>query len=109
MAKKRTANGTLDAEKRTPKRARTIDASTGAVLPPVARTPLKTIEQLSRELARVYRSVKAGDLPSEEGSRRAYIINTLGKLLESADLERRLDQLERARLPGAPPLLEDKP
>ena len=107
---KRRNDGTLGAEKRTAKRVRTIDSSTGAVLP-TPRTPLKTLEQLSRELARVYRSVKAGNLPSEEGSRRAYIINTLGKLLESADLERRLDALERQRmLPGnTAPLLEEKP
>jgi len=103
----------LDIEKRTPKRPVLVDGSTGGLLPttPAAqRTPLKTLEHVKRELARVYRLVKAGCLPSEEGSKRAYILVQLGKVIEAADLERRLELLERELSPrdatalSAPPV-----
>jgi hypothetical protein len=81
--------------------ARTIDAGTGTVVP-LQRTPLNNLENVKRELARVYRRVKAGELPSEEGSKRAYILSTLGKIIEAADLERRLEALERANLLPSP-------
>jgi hypothetical protein len=77
--------------------SRTIDGGTGAVVP-LQRTPLNNLENVKRELARVYRRVKAGDLPSEEGSKRAYILSTLGKIIEAADLERRIAALEQERL-----------
>lgn len=76
--------------------SRTIDAGTGAVVP-LQRTPLNNLENVKRELARVYRRVKAGELPSEEGSKRAYILSTLGKIIEAADLERRIAALEQER------------
>jgi hypothetical protein len=89
-----------------------IDGATGCVSKPKQRTPLKTLEHVKRELGRLYRSVKAGDLPSEEGSRRAFILNTLGRIIEAADLERRIAAIEQQqrellpnaveRLPGAP-------
>jgi hypothetical protein len=77
--------------------SRTIDAGTGAVVP-LQRTPLNNLENVKRELARVYRRVKAGELPSEEGSKRAYILSTLGKIIEAADLERRIAVLEQGRV-----------
>jgi hypothetical protein len=52
--------------------------------------------------------VKEGRLSSDEGSRRAYILNTLGKVIESADIERRIEVVEaqlqasgRVLLPGS--------
>jgi hypothetical protein len=84
----------------------TIDGVTGVAQPalPLQRTPLKRLDDVKRELGRVYRAVKAGTIPSEEGTRRAYILNTLSRVMEAADLERRLAELERQQvklLPGA--------
>jgi hypothetical protein len=99
---------TLNVENDTAKTAETrkfptvIDGATGRVSKPKQRTPLKTLEHVKRELGRLYRSVKAGDLPSDEGSRRAFILNTLGRIIEAADLERRLEILEKQQLLPAP-------
>ena len=104
---------TLMAEKRmpiSPKRRATpslIDEATGLpVPPPRQRTPLKRLEDVKRELGRVYRAMKSGEIPHEDGTKRAFVLGQLGKVIEMADLERRLDRLERqqARLiPGSLP------
>jgi hypothetical protein len=88
-----TETPTLEAENRTPKDARTIDASTGALVP-IPRTPLKTLDHVRNELAKVYRAMKAGRLPSEDGTKRAYVLSTLGKVIEASILERRVQALE---------------
>jgi len=82
----------------------TIDEATGLpVLPPRQRTPLKKLEDVKRELGRVYRSMKSGEIAHEDGTKRAFVLGQLGKVIEMADLERRLDALERRQklLPGA--------
>jgi hypothetical protein len=76
----------------------TIDEATGlpvAVPSPRQRTPLKRLEDVKRELGRVYRAMKSGQIPHEDGTKRAYVLDQLGKVIQMADLERRLDVLER--------------
>jgi hypothetical protein len=85
-----------------------IDNDTGAVkaVNPRQRTPLRRLEDVRRELGRLYRAVKAGHLPSDEGWRRAAILNTLSRVIVESDLEKRLERLERQQtrlLPGALP------
>lgn len=58
------------------------------------RLPLATLEDTRRELARVYRAVKTGAIASDEGTRRTYILVSLGKLIEAAEFERRIAALE---------------
>lgn len=58
------------------------------------RLPLATVEDCRRELARVYREVKAGAIPSDEGTRRAYILVSLAKMIGAGELERRIEALE---------------
>jgi hypothetical protein len=70
-------------------------ASTGRVpIPRRLRLPLATLEDTRRELARVYRAVKTGAIASDEGTRRTYILVSLGKLIEAAEFERRIAALE---------------
>ena len=83
----------LDAQNRNTKRARTFDASTGALVP-IPRTPLKTLDHVRNELAKVYRAMKAGKLAAEDGTKRAYVLSTLGKVIEASILERRVQALE---------------
>lgn len=74
--------------------------------PPPARRlrlPLATVEDCRRELARVYREVKSGAIPSDEGTRRAYILVSLSKMIEAGELERRIEAMEalqRAHMTG---------
>ena len=47
---------------------------------------LKTHAQLRREAAGVYRDVRAGRLPSAEGTRLVYMLGQIGRLIEQAAL-----------------------
>lgn len=97
-----TKEPTLLAEKRTPvshKRRSlpaTIDEATGLPVAPIRqRTPLKSLEDVKRELGRVYRAMKAGTITHESGTKRAYVLDQLGKVIQLADLERRIATIER--------------
>lgn len=84
----------------THRQALTIENTGGAVVPtpPSGKRPkhiqLDTIQDVKNELARVYRSARAGHLPPEVASRFTFMLSTLGKLIELGELERRLDSLE---------------
>lgn len=101
---------TLMAEKRKPvppkRRAppTLIDEATGLPIPttPRQRTPLKRLEDVKRELGRVYRAMKSGAIPHEDGTKRAFVLGQLGKIIEMADLERRIAALERQGSPLLP-------
>jgi len=70
---------------------------------PRQRTPLKTLENVKRELGRVYRAMKSGAIAHEDGTKRAFVLGQLGKIIEAADIERRLDRLEQQQaklIPG---------
>jgi hypothetical protein len=97
-------NSTVNRAKRRAPPA-TIDEATGLpvpITPPRQRTPLKRLEDVKRELGRVYRAMKSGEIPHEDGTKRAFVLGQLGKVIEMADLERRLDALEKRQklLPG---------
>jgi hypothetical protein len=79
---------------RKPKQPETVDGSTQKVLPPTRRIDLATLEQCRSEMARAYRDVDAGKIDSSEGSRRVYMLLNIGKMIELADLEKRLERLE---------------
>jgi len=74
----------------------TIDGSTGKSLPtPRTRLRLKSIDDIACELARVYRSMKAGQLVSQDATRRAYVLSMMAKVLESGEMARRVAELEQ--------------
>ena len=63
--------------------------------PRTGRMPaLCTSVGVARELASVYRAMKAGKLDSSEGGRRAYVLSLLGRVIEGALIEERLARLE---------------
>ena len=70
----------------------------GAAMPPAGgkrlRLPLRSIKDVQSEMARLYRSAKAGDLAVTDASRLANILALLGRLIEGADLEQRIAALE---------------
>lgn len=69
------------------------DASNGR-RPTPRRIDLNTLEHVARELGRVYRAVDAGTMQAAEGTKRTFILVSLGKVLESVVIERRLEALE---------------
>lgn len=61
--------------------------------PPSPR--LDSLAGVRRELARLYREARAGGLGVGEASKLANILQVLGRMIEGAELERRVDELER--------------
>ena len=75
----------------------TIDGDTLTVVTPAPqqRTPLRSLEHVRRELARTYRAMKSGAIAHEDGTKRAFVLTQLSRVIEASDLERRLDRLEQ--------------
>lgn len=74
-----------------------IDGKPAEVLPTPERDrrlPLKSAQHVRAELARVYRSMKYGDLDPATGTKLTYVLVALGKMIEVGDLEQRIEALE---------------
>lgn len=83
-------------DKRTANAPATIDGKTLSLVPTSPRRiALATLDQVRLEMARVYKAVDAGKFDSGEGSRRVYMLSQIGKMIEVADLEKRVEVLEK--------------
>ena len=72
----------------------TIDGTTGKVAPTSRRIDLSSLRDVRLELAAVYRLMDSGSIPSQEGTRRAYVLKMIHDVIVSAELERRIIELE---------------
>ncbi len=93
------------------KRPQTIDGETGTAdptPPEKRRIDLSSLRDVRLELAAVYRKMDAGEIESQDGTRRAYVLTAVGKVIEAeiqAELMERVTALEErlggnARLPA---------
>lgn len=73
----------------------TIDGTSGTCTPTPPKIKLNELEDVRREMARVYREARGGTIDTSEAGRLAYILTGIGKLIEATDIERRLVQMER--------------
>jgi hypothetical protein len=64
--------------------------------PPPKVGPLTTISRVRAELARVYRDARQGTIETSDATRLAFILVSLGRLIEQSDLEARMNAVERA-------------
>lgn len=62
--------------------------------PKKRRIALRSIEDARRELARVYRDMRAGRIHTADGSKLAYVLSLHADLVERGQLEARLTELE---------------
>ena len=62
---------------------------------PRLRIPLRSAGDVQRELARLYRQMKAGEIAPADGTKLAYVLNLLRAAIEAGDLEQRIQTLER--------------
>lgn len=62
--------------------------------PPRLRLPLKTMDDVKAELARLYRDGKAGRRDIADVSKLANVLSILGRLIEGAELADRIAALE---------------
>ncbi len=80
-------------------RKRTADSSAAPAVTvleaaPTPRLNLHNLEALRREMGSVYRDMRGGRIDTQDGSRLVYVLGEMRKLIEAADLERRIQQLE---------------
>lgn len=73
----------------------TIDGASLHVLPTPPTIHLKTIDQVRLEMAKVYRDCRHGRLEVGDGAKLVFMLGQIGKMIELADLERRLIELEK--------------
>jgi hypothetical protein len=64
------------------------------VIPTPSRIDLKTIDDVRLEMARVYRDMRSRSIDTQDGTRLTYVLAQIGKLIESGELERRIESLE---------------
>lgn len=68
----------------------------GFVLPPTPpKIRLSDLESTRREMAVVYRLMRSGELDTQDGTRLVYVLSQIGKLIEAASIESRINELER--------------
>lgn len=64
-------------------------------MPTPRRIRLSNLNHVADELARVYRGMRHGEIPPADGSRFAFVLQTLAKVLEAAEFEKRIERLEK--------------
>ncbi|WP_036244420.1 hypothetical protein [Methylobacter tundripaludum] len=77
-----------------------VDGITGEVsdLPPQKgtryRAKLDTLSDIKREMAKVYREARSGSVDVQDATKLTWMLQAVGKIIESSDLEKRIDLLE---------------
>lgn len=74
-----------------------IDNETGKIVPPPRRIDLSNLRDVRLELAHLYRRMDSGEIPSIDGSKRAFVLKLIADVITVADIERRLIELEESR------------
>ncbi|MBI3375000.1 MAG: hypothetical protein HY017_25035 [Betaproteobacteria bacterium] len=77
-----------------------IDGETGKPVATPRQIKLSSLRDVRLELAAVYRKMDAGEIESQEGTRRAYVLKTIHDVIVSAELERRIVELEERHAAG---------
>ena len=88
----RNKNISASAETKTPV---TVDGR-GEIVSPTSssRLPLKTIDDVRVECARVYREMRSGLIDTSDGSKLVYVLGQISKMIELYDIENRIKLLE---------------
>lgn len=56
---------------------------------------LKTLDDVRVEMAKVYRDMKLGKLPTQEGTRLVYVLSQIGRVIEADQIAVRVEAVER--------------
>ena len=57
---------------------------------------LETLTDVCREMARVYRGMRHGRIDSQDATRMTYVLTQIAKIIQTAELEARIERLEAA-------------
>jgi hypothetical protein len=61
---------------------------------PPAKIDLRDAHAIRRELGSVYRDMRAGRIPSQDGTRFAHVLNSILQAYEKSELQARLERVE---------------
>ncbi len=61
------------------------------------RSSLTRLEHVREEMASVYREARRGVLDVQDAGKLCYILQNLGRIIETSDLEQRIKALEEAK------------
>lgn len=90
-----TDTGTIEtAPKRTRRKRQSLVRTDVAPKPIPRHFRLTSLRSIRREMARTYWEARDGTLGMGDASRLAFILASLGKIIESSDLENRIRALE---------------
>jgi hypothetical protein len=62
--------------------------------PTPSRRGMNTLTDVRREMSRVYRDMRKDKIRTQDGTRLVYVLSMIGKIIESSDLQNRLEALE---------------
>lgn len=68
-----------------------------ALIIPAIRAPkrLNTLAQVRREMSAVYQDMREGVIQTQEGSRLVYALGQIAGVIETEQIERRLESIEK--------------
>jgi hypothetical protein len=61
------------------------------------RCKLDTLADVKREMARIYREARTELIDTQTASKQVWILQSIGKVIEGSDLEKRIEQLEASK------------
>jgi len=61
---------------------------------PTPRLNLNDLDGVRREMAKVYKDMRGGVIPPQDGTRLVYVLGELRKMFELCELEKRIEALE---------------
>lgn len=73
----------------------TIDNASGEIDPTPSKIRLKTLEDVRLAMASVYRDMRSGKIEMSDGTKLAYVLTSLAKVIEGSINEERTEILER--------------
>lgn len=59
------------------------------------RAKLDSMQDVRREMAKIYRESRSGVVEIVEGTKLVWMLQAVGKVIESSDLEKRIEKLEK--------------
>lgn len=63
----------------------------------LGRQPLKSVNDVREEMARVYRAVAAGKISTKQGTQMVYMLSVMTRTIEIEQIEGKLDAMIRER------------
>jgi len=73
----------------------TIDGNSLRVLPTPPTIHLKAADDVRLEMARVYRDMRVSKIDMGDGTKLVYVLSQIARVIEVADVQVRIDALER--------------